>query len=216
MKEALTKPSNFNSYYQNYCKHIEEDATNTYTNANANSIHHHKMTDKKNLVKAFQDVIESIEKERHEIDILAKELDTKTQQIITSTSTSATTTTTTTTTNDNTHYVLHETNQLSQLSQTISTKLQHVFTQEIQYLVPAVATLIPSKEQIRVNNKILRNLGIFESRAILVGMYETLQDDRYGNENERGLFEREIPFVPRKMIPRWKRTLYEEQAGMLP
>ena len=175
------------------------------------------MTDKKVLFKAFQDVIESIEKERHEIEILAKELDAKTQQIITSTAATITTTNDNdSNTNTNTQYVLHETNQLSQLSQTISTKLQHVFTQESQYLVPAVATLIPSKEQIRVNNKILRNLGIFESRAILVGMYETIQDDKYGNENERGLFEREIPFVPRKMIPRWKRTLYEEQAGMLP
>ena len=162
----MTKQSNFDSYYQNYCKQIEEAATNTYTNANSNSIHN-KMTDKKVLFKAFQDVIESIEKERHEIEILAKELDAKTQHIITSTAATTIITTITTTndndsnTNTNTQYVLHETNQLSQLSQTISTKLQHVFTQESQYLVPAVATLIPSKEQIRVNNKILRNLGIF-------------------------------------------------------
>ena len=105
--------------------------------------------------------------------------------------------------------------QISQQSGSLSFLMKSIFKKEVQLLVPAVSKLIPAKEQIKVNNKILKNLGIFESRAILVGMIETLKDEEYGNKEERDLFEREIPYIPRKMIPRWKRNLYDLQAGML-
>ena len=118
--------------------------------------------------------------------------------------------------NDNDNLLVKETTAIiAQQSASLSHLIQDIFEKEVRYIVPAIAKLVQSKEQIKINNKILRKLGVFESRAILVGMDETLKDDNYGNKRERVLFENEIPYIPRTMIPRWKRTLYTPQAGML-
>jgi len=83
---------------------------------------------------------------------------------------------------------------------------------EDTFLVPAVAILVPDAEQKSFNNKVIRNLGILDSRLHLVGMYEAVQEQ---DAAEQQLFQQEIPALPRKMIPRWKRTLYDKQAGVL-
>lgn len=78
-------------------------------------------------------------------------------------------------------------------------------------LVPSIARLIPESEQKAFNNQVIRNLGILDSRLHLVGMYEAVAHDPV----ELALFEQTIPSIPRKMIPRWKRLLYDPQAGVL-
>jgi hypothetical protein len=80
---------------------------------------------------------------------------------------------------------------------------------ENTYLVPTIARLIPEAEQKSFNNQVIRNLGIWDSRLHLVGMYEAIADD----STEMKLFEQIIPSLARKMIPRWKRLLYEPVAG---
>jgi hypothetical protein len=80
---------------------------------------------------------------------------------------------------------------------------------ENTYLVPTIARIIPESEQKSFNNQVIRNLGIWDSRLHLVGMYEAIADD----PSEMKLFEQIIPSLARKMIPRWKRLLYEPVAG---
>ena len=41
-------------------------------------------------------------------------------------------------------------------------------------------------------------------------MYEAVNE--LGDKSERKLFEQTIPAIPQKLIPRWKRKLYEPQA----
>jgi len=84
---------------------------------------------------------------------------------------------------------------------------------EDSLLVPAVAQLVPESEQKSFNNKVIRNLGIFDSRVHLVGMHEAVW--ALNNENERKLFQEAIPSIPQYLIPRWKRTLYEPTVGAL-
>ena len=101
------------------------------------------------------------------------------------------------------------------LSQDLSSITKSIFEKEDKLLVPAVAAMVPSKEQKSFNNRVLRKLGLFDSRVHLVGMYDTVWDDQYGNEKERNLFSEEIPTLPQMMIPRWRRSLYSPQAGVL-
>ena len=82
---------------------------------------------------------------------------------------------------------------------------------ENAYLVPTLARLIPEAEQKAFNNQVIRNLGIWDSRLHLVSMYEAIVEDPV----ELALFEQTIPSIPRKMIPRWKRLLYQPAAGDL-
>ena len=78
-------------------------------------------------------------------------------------------------------------------------------------VVPAVARMVSEAEQKSFNNQVIRKLGIFDSRLHLVGMYEAVVD----NQAERRLFQRTIPSIPQRMIPRWKRLLYMPRAGAL-
>ncbi len=80
-------------------------------------------------------------------------------------------------------------------------------------LVPTVASIVPEAEQKSFNNKVLLSLGILDSRTHLVGMYDTVCE--MGDELEHQLFQEFIPYLPRLMIPRWKRLLYEPKAGAL-
>lgn len=80
-------------------------------------------------------------------------------------------------------------------------------------LVPAIAKVVPESEQHSFNNRVLRNLGILDSRLHLVAMYEAIEES--GNTEEKALFEQAIPSIPQMMIPRWKRKLYEPKAGVL-
>ena len=97
----------------------------------------------------------------------------------------------------------------------LSSITESIMTREDRFLVPGLMKIVPSKEQKSFNNKILRNLGIFESRKHLIGMHDAVHDSLYGNEEEEALFVQQIPSVARYMISRWRRTLYEPAAGML-
>jgi hypothetical protein len=74
-------------------------------------------------------------------------------------------------------------------------------------LVPIVSRLVPEKEQKSFNNQVIRKLGVLDSRLHLVGMHEAVWDLK--DESERALFNEAIPAIPRMMIPRWKRLLYD-------
>lgn len=80
-------------------------------------------------------------------------------------------------------------------------------------LVPTVARLVPESEQKSFNSKVIRMLGLFDSRTHLVGMHEAVWE--LDNKAERKLFQESIPSIPQYMIPRWKRLLYEPRVGML-
>jgi hypothetical protein len=84
---------------------------------------------------------------------------------------------------------------------------------EDSLLIPIIARFVPESEQKSFNNRVIRNLGIFDSRLHLVGMYEAVAE--LNDKTELELFDRTIPSIPRMMIPRWKRLLYEPQAGVL-
>jgi hypothetical protein len=84
---------------------------------------------------------------------------------------------------------------------------------EDRLLVPAIAKLVSASEQHSFNNRVLRNLGIWDSRLYLVAMYDAVEES--GNKLEKSLFEQAIPSIPQMMIPRWRRKLYEPRAGVL-
>lgn len=84
---------------------------------------------------------------------------------------------------------------------------------EDKLLVPAIAKVVPESEQHSFNNRVLRNLGVWDSRLYLVAMYEAVQES--GDKFEMALFEKAIPSIPQMMIPRWRRKLYEPRAGVL-
>ncbi|KAL3907327.1 MAG: hypothetical protein SGILL_008923 [Bacillariaceae sp.] len=96
----------------------------------------------------------------------------------------------------------------------LQTIAQHMMQVEDDYLVPAVAALVPEKEQKTFNNKVLRGLGLLDSRLHLVSMYEAVEQDP-NSKAEKELFKKNIPSVPQMMIPRWKRKLYAPRTSML-
>jgi hypothetical protein len=80
-------------------------------------------------------------------------------------------------------------------------------------LVPAVAALVPEREQKSFNNRVLAGLGLWDSRLHLVSMYEAVLVDE-NSLKEQALFRKAIPSVPQMMIPRWKRKLYTPKTYM--
>jgi hypothetical protein len=81
------------------------------------------------------------------------------------------------------------------------------------YIVPAISRVIPSNVQKSFNNKVLRQLGLLDSRLHLVGMHDAVWES--GIEAEKTKFEKEIPYVARIMIERWRESLYIPKAGVL-
>ncbi|KAL7548498.1 hypothetical protein ACHAWF_011780 [Thalassiosira exigua] len=86
------------------------------------------------------------------------------------------------------------------------------FVQE-RLVVPGISKVVPSSVQKSFNNRVLLNLGILESRIHLVGMRDAVWES--GTVEEMEAFEREIPYVARAMIGRWRGSLYEPRAGGL-
>jgi len=91
-------------------------------------------------------------------------------------------------------------------------------------LVPVVAHFIPVREQVSFNTKVVRSLGVWDSRLHLVGMHEAVihyQNKKHDDGNtqaaarEYASFQNEIPYLPRMMIPRWKRSLYDPKVAVL-
>lgn len=91
--------------------------------------------------------------------------------------------------------------------------VQRMMYVEDTFLVPAVGAIVPVREQKSFNNKVLRRLGLLDSRLHLVGMYEAVWED--DNSKEKELFQQAIPGVSRSMIPRWKRKLYQPKTYMM-
>eukprot|EP00980_Cylindrotheca_fusiformis_P014503 scaffold3875_cov123-Cylindrotheca_fusiformis.AAC.23 len=77
----------------------------------------------------------------------------------------------------------------------------------------AIAEVVPESEQKSFNNKVLRNLGLLDSRLHLVHMHEAVWESNI--EEEKDLFLQSIPTIPQKMIPRWKRNLYLPRTSVL-
>jgi hypothetical protein len=91
--------------------------------------------------------------------------------------------------------------------------VQRMMLVEDTLLVPAIGAIVPIREQKSFNNKVLRRLGLLDSRLHLVGMYETVWED--GDSKEKELFKQAIPGITRQIIPRWKRKLYEPKTYMM-
>jgi hypothetical protein len=154
-----------------------------------------------NVKKAFLSVINGIDEDRKRVTKLAEQMKKDSDLAIAP--------------NAKPHQRQAALSNVLQSSSQIGSIMKSIYDREDRLLVPAVAKLVPSKEQKSFNNKVLRALGLFESRVHLVGMYDAVHDDCFGNKKERDLFEIAIPSIPRMMIPRWRRTLYEPQAGVL-
>ena len=103
---------------------------------------------------------------------------------------------------------------VAEMSASLATRFQAMFEQSAErILVPAVALTVSERDQRAVSSRVIRKLGVLDSRRHLVGMYDAVLDE--GSANERELFESEMPSLARAMIPRWRRKLYEPAAGML-
>lgn len=87
-----------------------------------------------------------------------------------------------------------------------------MFSTEDDLLVPLVARYVPVRDQTAFNQRVIRGLGVWDSRLHLVGMHEAVVHDR---PQEYPAFEREIPYLPRMMIARWKRNLYDPKVAVL-
>lgn len=103
--------------------------------------------------------------------------------------------------------------RIAELSNELPTCIQTIRKIEDTFLVPAVAILVSESRQRAFNKKIIFNMGVLDSRIHLVGMHEAVWEQ--GDEREMEMFRQEIPAIPRYMIPRWKRLLYDPQACFL-
>lgn len=101
---------------------------------------------------------------------------------------------------------------IASLATKLSNCIQTMIKMEDTLLVPAIAILVSESKQRAFNNKVIFNMGILDSRLHLVGMHEAVVEQ---GDTELELFQKEIPSIPRYMIPRWKRLLYDPQACVL-
>lgn len=91
--------------------------------------------------------------------------------------------------------------------------IQSMLDREINLVMPVVGICVGQKDQKRFNNQVIKFLGVLESRCHLVHMHEVVA--AANSLDEKKLWEESIPSLPRSMIPRWKRTLYEPKARAL-
>lgn len=89
---------------------------------------------------------------------------------------------------------------------------QSMLDTERAVLIPLICCHIPANEQNELNGAVLRRLGVWDARLHLVGMYETC----CRSPREYAIFQRRIPKLAQRMIPRWKRLLYDPVMGNLP
>jgi hypothetical protein len=88
-----------------------------------------------------------------------------------------------------------------------------MLAREVALLMPAIGRFVPEKEQKKFNNHVIKYLGVLDSRCHLVHMHEVVAEANCPLEEK--LWKESIPSIPRSMVPRWKRTLYEPRASML-
>ena len=102
---------------------------------------------------------------------------------------------------------------VAEASDSLQSYTQTMIGIEDSILVPAIAKTVSESEQQSFNNRVLMNLGLFDSRLHLVGMREAVWEK--GDPKEKSLFEQAIPSIPQMMIPRWKRKLYDPETKVL-
>ncbi|KAL7448494.1 hypothetical protein ACHAWC_000669 [Mediolabrus comicus] len=103
---------------------------------------------------------------------------------------------------------LHE---IVRLSTRLSDELHSMRTLQETLIVPAISQIVSPSEQKSFNNKVLFNLGVLESRVHLVGMHDAVLES--GSAFEREKFQKEIPYVARMMIERWRKSLYDPKGA---
>lgn len=88
-----------------------------------------------------------------------------------------------------------------------------IFIQNAQenVFVPFISAYVEKKDQEKFNNRVIRNLGLLDSQVHLVSMKEAIN----GNKKEENLFKNQIPYVARKLIPVWRKRLYQPRAKWL-
>ncbi len=102
---------------------------------------------------------------------------------------------------------------VAQSSKRLVDQLTYMRNLQETFIVPAISRVIPSNVQKSFNNKVLRQLGLLESRLHLVGMHDAVWES--GIEAEKTKFEKEIPYLARMMIEGWRKSLYIPKAGAL-
>lgn len=100
---------------------------------------------------------------------------------------------------------------IADLAEQMALTVQLMGEREETTIVPIIARYIPKENQKALNNRVIRKLGLLNSRIHLVSMYETIRE----NPKELDVFEQVIPSLPRRLLPRWKRNLYEPLVGGL-
>jgi hypothetical protein len=101
---------------------------------------------------------------------------------------------------------------MADLAAEMAETVQTMRNMEESVIVPLIAQYVSSVDQTALNDKVIRKLGILDSRIHLVSMYETIVAEC---PNEMEIFQRSIPSIPRRLIPRWKRLLYDPRVGGL-
>ena len=115
----------------------------------------------------------------------------------------------------------HALSAIAQMSSSLHSTLRSSYELQERIIVPAVALYVPERDQKSMSFNVLRSLGILDSRLHLVAMRDAIWDQAESNKgittsiDERALFNEVIPSIPRSLLPRWKRTLYDPQAGVL-
>lgn len=173
------------------------------------------------VADAFRTVIDSMDTHRRRSEEIGTELITLSSK----TSTLSSSSSSSSSSRHNQQKLLKD---IVELSRELVDELTYMRQIQEHVIVPAISKVVLSSVQKSFNTKVLLNLGLFESRVHLVGMYDTvweLNDNGSKNNNnnnsvvdkeeERRKFETEIPYVARKMIGRWRESLYHPKAGGL-
>jgi len=176
------------------------DKLTTITTSSSSSSSTPNRSRQRELSSAFSYVMDKLENDRRTVDHLGIII-SRNAHIVASSS------------NSNNHNRVNAIQEIMDRSAQLQSVAQRMMETEEQLLVPAVALLVPEREQKSFNQKVLLKLGLLDSRLHLVGMYEAINNN--DQEKEKELFQKAIPSLSRKMIPRWKRKLYEPKTYML-
>ena len=101
--------------------------------------------------------------------------------------------------------------EIVRLSTRLSDQLHSMRDLQEMLVVPSISRLVSASEQKSFNNKVLLALGLLESRVHLVGMHDAVWES--GSDIEKQKFEKEIPYVARIMIERWRKSLYKPKGA---
>ena len=102
-------------------------------------------------------------------------------------------------------------NVVSQESAAITAQSKYILDTADSLLVPLIERYVSESDQKSFNNRVIRLLGIWDSRLHLVGMHQAT----LSLPSERVLFQQIIPKLPQSMIQRWKRLLYDPKVQAL-